>query len=428
MNQFELTVLPNQLQAVIVPMPAVKSVTALALVKAGTRYEELANNGISHFLEHLVFKGTRRYPTALALSSAIDAVGAEFNAFTGKEDTGFYVKAAARQIKLALEVVSQLLFYPLLRSKELEVERGVILEEIRMYEDQPMAKVGKDFESLLYSNTPLGWSALGLPKVIKSLSRGDFGKFQEELYRPERVVLVLAGAAESLQRQTVSQLIKEYFGVGKTREKVDNYEERFVFEQDRPQIKLMHKKIEQAHLCLGVRTFPKGDKRRYALAVLAAILGGGMSSRLFTEIREKRGLAYYVKASTQAYLDNGYLVMQAGTNPKKVTEVVRLALAEFQKISEGKFKAKELTKAKEYLKGQFVLSLEDSEAVADLYAEDLLLEGKVRVPEEILKNIQGVTSREVQVLAEEVFVKRRLNLALITPEAKEGELERVLKI
>jgi len=418
MNQFHLQKLANQLQVVTVPMAHVKSVTVLALVKAGTRLETEKTNGISHFLEHMVFKGTRKYASALKLASAVDAVGAEINAFTSKEYTGFYVKSAADHLALALEIVGELVFNPLMPEKELETERGVILEEIRMYEDQPMAKIKMDFETLLYSNTSLGWLTLGREENINNLSLQDFSSYRKRLYRPRRMLLALAGNDQAVKGS--AKLVKQYFGEQGGNLTDMEVNKKLVFNQSQPGEKIIRKKTEQAHLCLGVRTYAKGDSRRYRLAVLSSLLGGGMSSRLFTEIREKRGLAYYVRSGVQTYSDNGYLVMQAGTEAKNIKQVVKLALSEFNKVKQGRFSLKELKKAKEYLKGQFVLSLEDSQSLADLYGEDILIEGKPRTPAEIIKATNQVTKEEVQAVAEEIFIDQRLNLAVITPEEPKG--------
>jgi predicted Zn-dependent peptidase len=425
MNRFKQHVFPQGLKLITIPVPGVKSVTALLLVRAGTRHEKPETNGISHFLEHMVFKGTLKYPTALDISTAVDELGAEFNAFTGKEYTGFYVKSAAQHVERAVDVVCQLVFGPKLAKKDLEVERGVILEEIRMYEDQPMAKVGKEFETLLYSNTALGWETVGKPENIRSLAVSDFVAYRNSLYQPSRMVLALAGNPEAVGNREAGKIIKTY--LDKVNQVEGPKEERFIFHQPTPALRLVEKKTEQAHLCLGVRAYAKGDKRRYAAAVLAGLLGGGMSSRLFQEIREKRGLAYYVKADVQAYTDNGYLVMQAGTEPKNVREVIQVALQEFAKISAGRFMNSELTKAKEYLKGQFILSLEDSQAVADHFGEDLLLEGKVRTPGEILTATDQVTKAQVQKVAREIFVNSGLNLAVISPKINEEQMEKSLR-
>ena len=426
MNDYQLQTFSNGLRVVTIPLPHVKSVTVMAMVKAGSRLETPQTNGISHFLEHMVFKGTRKYPTALKLATAVDAIGAEFNAFTGKEETTYYVKAAENQIEKALKVVYELVFQPLIPAKELEIERGVILEEIRMYEDQPMWKVGIVFESLIYRQTPLGWQILGKPENIRSLSQQDFWDYRQKLYHPHQMVLGLAGSATALKSQKVKPWLaklSQVDGVKKLTTKLRD----LTFSQTKPAVQVETKKTEQAHLCLGVRTFKRSHPRRYALAVLSALLGGGMSSRLFTEIREKRGLAYYVRSGVQAYADNGYLMMQAGTEPKNTVEVVKVALEEFSKIARGEFKDQELKKVREYIKGQFILSLEDSKDLAGLYVEDILHEDKPRTPGMILKAIEAVTKTQVQALAAKIFVKRSLNFAAISPKGKEEELEKVLR-
>jgi len=232
------------------------------------------------------------------------------------------------------------------------------------------------------------------------------------------MLLALAGNDQAVKGS--AKLVKQYFGKQGGNLTDLEVNKKLVFNQSQPGEKIIRKKTEQAHLCLGVRTYAKGDSRRYRLAVLSSLLGGGMSSRLFTEIREKRGLAYYVRSGVQTYSDNGYLVMQAGTEAKNIKQVVKLALNEFNKVKQGRFSLKELKKAKEYLKGQFVLSLEDSQSLADLYGEDILIEGKPRTPAEIIKATNQVTKEEVQAVAEEIFIDQRLNLAVITPEEPKG--------
>ncbi len=426
MNHYNLKTLANRLRLLTIPMPSVRSVTVLAMIAAGSRYETPQNNGISHFLEHMVFKGTKKYPTSLKLSTAVEEVGAEFNAFTAKEHTGFYVKVAGGQINRALDVVSQLIFAPLLPQKELEIERGVILEEIRMYEDRPMAKVGIDFETLLYSNTPLGWMTLGTMENIKKMSLKAFNDYLGEYYQPQRVILGIAGSEKVINQPKTARLVEQYFG---QKGEINHAREakKLTYIQTKSALRVIKKKTEQAHLCLGVRALPRGDRRRYDLAVLSALLGGGMSSRLFMEIREKRGLAYYVRSGAEAYLDNGYFVMQAGTEAKNIAEVVKIALAEFNKIKEGQIPDKEFNKAKEAIRGQFILSLEDSQSVAGLYVEDLLLENRVRTPAAIIQSLEKVTKVEVRQIAKDIFTNKRLNLAVITPDGEEEKLEEILK-
>ncbi|MBU0619164.1 insulinase family protein [Patescibacteria group bacterium] len=406
------TVLANGLRLVQVPLPT-DSVTVLCLVGAGSKQETPATSGLSHFLEHLVFKGTKKYPGSFNISSTIDGIGAEFNAYTGKEETGFYVKSAVSHLELALEVVAQLVFQPLLKPADLEQERGVIIQEINMREDQPMMKVGEIFNSLMYAQASLGWKIIGTKKNILNLQKKDFDQYRRRLYHPQNMVLVLAGG----QPDQALNLVKKHFSMHNNNTAVvdrllpaRNQE----IEPSKQTVKLIHKPIEQAHFCLGVRALPRCHADRYVLAVLTAILGGGMSSRLFTEIREKRGLAYYVRSQGEDYLPAGHFVSQAGTDVNKAEEAIKLVLAEYKKIGRH-LPEKELVKAKEFIKGRLVLSLEDSRSVASMVADDLLLEGKIRGPKKLISGINRVSSADVCRLAQEIFQPEAMRLAVVGP-------------
>ncbi len=403
--------LNNGLRVVLAPVMGLSSVTVLTLVGAGTRYETVANNGISHFLEHMVFKGTKEYPSAADISRAIDEVGGVFNAFTGKEYTGFYVKTGTDHLDFGLKMVSQLVFEPILPKKEMEIERGVILEEIRMYEDQPQVKVGQVFEEVVFKGSTLAWDTLGTEEIIRKVKIEDFRNYMDYLYSPNRMVLVIAGGLGEIE--TLEDKVETYFGKKKDIVKLNM--EKFEFKQKKRALKQIIKKTEQTHMLYGFRTFGRGDQRRYILAVLSTILGGGMSSRFFEEIREKKGLAYYVSASVENYIEDGYLAMNAGTNPKMAGKVLKIAQEEFEKIKTKKVPSKELNKAKEYIKGHLKLSMEDSYHLAGFYAEDLLMENKIRSLDEVLKGINQVTAEEVRSLAAEIFTEEKSNLALIGP-------------
>ncbi len=425
-SKYTKQTLSNGLRLVTVPMPGVRSVTALVLVGVGSRQEKKKTRGITHFLEHLPFKGTKKYPTSLKLSSVLDAVGAEYNAFTGKEYTGFYVKSASEHLELGLDFLSQLIFHPLLEEEDIKKEKGVIIEEINMYEDQPMVKVMWDFETLLYGNTSLGWETLGTKETVSGFGRGDFSDYMKRWYCPGNMVIGIAGAIP--QAQSVKRKVQSLFS---TRSDFQGSptEGRLKFEQQRPVLAVKYKKTEQAHLCLGVRTFKRNNPDRYALSLLATILGGNMSSRLFTEVRGKRGLAYYINTAGQSYIDNGYLVTRAGTDIRKTGEAVRVIIEEYQKVSRSQLPvaSKELNKAKEYVKGKLILGLEDSEEVASLYVDDLLLEGKIRTPEEILKAVDKVSIADIKKVAGEIFRPENLNMTVIGPFKDKEKFEKLLR-
>ncbi|MGI5828277.1 MAG: M16 family metallopeptidase [Patescibacteria group bacterium] len=405
--------LENGLRYITVPIPGVKSATALALVKAGTRYETSDNNGISHFLEHMVFKGTEKMPTALDIATKVDSIGGSFNAFTGKEYTGYYVTAAVSHLDLAMDVVSQLIFHPRLPKRELEVERGVILEEIRMYEDEPQARVSQLFDQVMFSPATLGWDTLGKPEIIKSLPQEAFKEYLDYLYVPNRIVVVVAGGISEETNGKVKAQLTKYFGKEKPNTKFN--ERHFTFKQTKPKKKVIVKPTEQCHLIYGYRTFGRDNENRYALSVLATVLGGGMSSRLFTEIREKRGLAYYVGSVRDTYTESGYVGMRAGTKPESAQQVLDIAQAEFSKLHSEPISDKELTKAKEYIKGHLLLRLENSYEVAGFFAEDLLMEDKTRSIDEVLAKVDAVKAEDVQRLAGELFIDKSKNVAAIGP-------------
>ena len=425
--KYQKQTLSNGLKLLTVPMPAVESVTVLILVGAGSRYEEKEINGISHFLEHMAFKGTQKRPTALEIASTIDGIGAEFNAFTSKDHTGYYIKAAKKHLSLLVDVLSDMLLHSKFDEKEIEKERGVIIEEINMYEDTPMRKVGDFYENLLYGDSKLGRDISGRKEVIKSVKREDFLSYIRRFYGPGNTIIAVAGGIETNKRlaSSVERLVENYLGDWKEKgiEKPELVKDR----QNEPAVLVRFKDTQQAHLCLGVRSYNLTHPDRYKLGVLTAILGGGMSSRLFIEVREKRGLAYYVRSNNEQYHDVGNFVTQAGVDVTRIDDAIKVMLSEFVKIAKEPVSAEELMKAKELLKGRLILELEDSRSVAGLYATTLLLEDKVRTPDEILKQVDSVTVGDIQKVAKEIFDEQTLNLAIIGPYKEEERFRKLLK-
>jgi len=407
---YKRKVLKNGLRVITASMPSLESATVLVMVDVGSRYESRANSGISHFLEHMAFKGTEKRPSAVDISSVIDGMGGEFNAFTGKEYTGFYIKSAKSRMETSFDVLSDMLLHSKFDQREIEKEKGVILEELNLYEDTPARKVGELYERLLYGDTPMGWDIGGDKEVIKKVKREDFVKYLANFYSADNITIVVAGGVKDSQ---VEKLAEEYFGemksfeVGKAKSVVED--------QKKPAIMVVKKKTEQAHLVLGVRTVDMKSEKRHALSVLAAIMGGGMSSRLFHEVREKRGLGYYVRSSSDEYSDCGTFVSSAGVDPKRVEEAIKVMMVEYRKVSGGRMKlgVGELNKAKELIKGHLVLDLEDSKSVAVYYAGQELFEEEIENPDEIVKKIDAVTIDEVEGVGKEFFRNQGLNLAVI---------------
>lgn len=408
--KFKRTFLPNGLRVLTIPMPSFESATVMVMVGAGSRYEKKTNNGISHFLEHMAFKGTKKRPSAIEISSIIDGMGGEFNAFTGRETTGYYIKSSAGNIQTSMDILSDMLSDSLLNPKEIEKEKGVILEEINMVEDNPMRKIGDIYERLLYKDTPMGWDIAGEKEIIRKIQRKDFLNYMSSLYSSDNITVVVAGG---INTEETLNLVNKYFGKMKRFDTIryDNVVEN----QTKPEIVIKEKKTEQVHIALGVRTVPNEHADRYPLYLLAAVLGGGMSSRLFHEVREKRGLAYYVRSSSDHYIDCGSLVSTAGIDPKRVEEAIKVMIEEYQKVRSSKFgvQSSELKKAKEFSKGHIVLEFEDSRSVASFYAVQELLEKKIDNPDEVLDKIDKVTLEDIERVAKKYLVSKTLNLAII---------------
>lgn len=423
--RFNKTILPNGLRVITIPMPSFESATVMVMVGAGSRFETKQNSGISHFLEHMAFKGTEKRPTALVISSLIDGMGGEFNAFTGKETTGYYIKAAKSNVELCLDVLSDMLQNSKLEQAEIDKEKGVILEEINLYEDTPMRKIGDIYEALLYGDTPLGWDIAGEKDIIKKTKRQDFLDYMGSLYSADNMTVVVAGGIDEGE---VLSLVKKYFSNMKKFKTIKALP--IVENQKKPAILIKEKKTEQIHIAMGVRTVDNDNQEKYSLEVLASILGGGMSSRLFHEIREKRGLAYYVRTHSDHYRDCGSLVTLAGIDPKRVVEAVSVLAEEYAKVRVGKVNISEdeVSKAKEFLKGHFVLELEDSRSVAGYYAHQELLEKDKINPDEVLAKIDAISLDQITQVGKTYFKNSTLNLALIGDYSDRQKLEDIVRL
>jgi len=421
---FRKTTLKNGLRIVTVPQKSSQAVTVLALVGTGSKYEEKEISGISHFLEHMYFKGTKRRPDALAVSETMDKLGGVFNAFTSEEFTGYYAKVSAGHLDAALDWVSDIYLNSLLPKKEMERERGVIIEEINMLLDTPLIYIGELWKTLLYGNQPAGWDVAGTKESVSSISREQLFHYMKSQYVAQNTVVCVSGKASSSQ---AIEKVKKYFSKIKTSE---SQPKPGVFERQKaPELLLHFKKTDQTHLALGSRTFYSlFHPQRYAAEILGIILGGMMSSRLFTEVREKLGLAYYVRTNTEADTDTGYLVTLAGIDNSRVEKAISTILKEYKKISHAKVPVSELKKAKDNLKGKLSLTLETSDAKAFFYAGQELLENKISTPEDIFKKIDKVSVNDILKVAKDIFKPERLNLALIGPFKDKNKFKKLLKI
>jgi len=421
--------LANGLRTVLVPMEGVKSLTVLAMVGVGSRYEEKKYSGISHFLEHMVFKGSAKWPQALDLSQTVDGIGADFNAFTGKEYTGFYVKAASRHVELALDVLTDMLYTPKLRTSDIEREKGVIVEEINMYNDLPQRKVGDLFDQAMYGDVGLGRRIDGDKEAVLGFDRADFKKHLETWYGLDNTCFVVAGDGDVVENGKILKLIEKYTSKGEgygetTEEKKVGFEEH-----GEVQVAVHTKESDQAHLVMGFPTFSMHHPDRYVLSVLGTILGGNMSSRLFTEVREKRGLAYYARVDVDRFQDTGALAAAEGVDINRVDEAVEVTMKVFSDVTrdgQNGVSPEELTRAKEYLSGSLVLSMEGSRNTAQFWAMKEVLGDEVIGPEEVLKRVRAVKHEDVVRVAREIIDPGKMVFSLVGPVDDGGRFEKLL--
>ena len=412
----KVSTLKNGMKLLRVPMSGVESIATVVMVKAGSRYEDEADYGVAHFLEHMVFKGTKKYPTNKILTQKVDGVGAAFNAFTSEEGTAFYLRSAAKDLDLTLDVLSQLTTQMLLEPEEIERERGVILEEKHMYEDQPSAFNSQEFIKMFCAGTGLGHDVVGTDKSIKNIKQETFRKFIARWYRPEHMLLVVAGKKQAVQAPDLEEKAERYFKFGKLTGKAarqeDFWEKEFHYGE---RLNFIDRKTEQTHFILGWPSLNRFDKRDNTLDVLQTILGGNMSSRLFSEVRERRGLCYYVYAQASSFCDSGYFGASSGVNPEKLIEAIKVTVDEFSQLASGekKVEAAELARAKDYLCGQMTLSAESVYALALNYGTQLLFENRIRTVSQEMKRVQAVTLDDVQALARELIRPEELRLSAI---------------
>ena len=421
MSVFERHTLDNGLRVLTADMPSVQSVTCMIMLAAGSRYETPDTNGIAHFAEHMFFKGTQRRPTAREIGMEVDGLGGEFNAFTSKEYTGYYVKCAAEYRDRALDVLVDMLRNSKFESEEIEREKGVIVEEMNMYYDTPRDFIGGVYDQLLYGDQPLGWDIIGKKETVRAADRDTFLGYVDRWYKPERMVVGLGGRLEGDPLEPVQRLLGD-LGAQDTGAPPAVQVER----GSEPQVTIHRKESDQAHLCLGVRSYPLDHPDRYAVLLLSTVLGTGMSSRLFTEVRERRGLAYYVFAHNQSYTDAGSLYSQAGVDINRADEAVETIAKEFRRIADETVPAEELEKARALAKGRFVLRLENPQGMTMFGLSREVLEGRAVEPDEITAGLDAVTAEDVQRVAQDVIGSGGMNLALIGPFEDAAPFEELL--
>ncbi len=420
--KYSKKVLKNGLRVITVPMKDNPTVTVLVLVEAGSEYEEKRVNGISHFLEHMCFKGTIKRPKAINISKELDGLGSQYNAFTAQEYTGYYAKSDARHFTKIFDIISDIYLNSTFPEVEMQKEKGVIIEEINMYEDMPNKHVQDLMTKLLYGDQPAGWNVAGEKKNILEMKRDDFVAYKKKHYLPEATVLIVAG---KVTEKEVMKEVKNVFGkvLRGDKGKKAKVEEK----QEHPQVLVSFKETDQTHFVLGVRSYDLFNKKNNVLTVLSTILGGGMSSRLFTKLREEMGVGYYVRAFNDASIDHGFLQISAGVDNKRIDEVLKAVLHECIKLKNEKVGVEELNKVKEYLIGNMKLSLESSDDIANFHGGQELLKKEIKNIEEKADEIRKVTASQIQALAKDIFKDKKLNLALIGPFKEKEEFLKILK-
>jgi predicted Zn-dependent peptidase len=420
---FKKTTLKNGLRIITVPQKETKAVTVLVMAGTGSKYEEKKLSGISHFVEHMAFKGTKKKKGPMEVSGCLDEIGGEMNAFTGEEYTGYYVKVDAVHFEIAMDWISDIFLNSTILDKEVEKERGVIIEEINMYNDNPMRNIGDVWRKALYGDQPAGWFIGGTKDSVSNIKRADMLNYINSQYTAKNTVVCVVG---NIKEKQAIEMVKKYFSKMPT--SINKEKVSVVDKQSESNVFIFNKKTKQTTMALGVRGYNHLHEDKYVLDIIAVLLGGMMSSRMFNEVREKLGAAYYVATYNESETDTGYLSTFAGIDSSKLNKVIETILREYKKLKEVKVSEKELKKIKDHLRGKIVLGIESSDAKASFYCTQEVLKNKIMTIEEIIKKIEKVTVNDIMRVARDIFKEEKLNLAIIGPyKGKEVYFKKLLK-
>jgi predicted Zn-dependent peptidase len=422
--KYKKHILKNGLRVILVPIKEMTTATALICVGTGSRFEDVHENGLAHFLEHMFFKGTKKRPKAMMILKELDTLGSQHNAYTGKDRTAYYTKVPSAKILQAMDILHDLFLNSTFEAREIKKESGTIIQEINMYQDMPAQKVYDVFETLLYGKDhPLGREILGTKQNVTSFVRKDFLAYIARCYAAHNTVVCVTG---NFSEKKVLAKIKADFGTMYGGDRP--HHELFIGTQKNPVCRIEEKKTDQTHFVLGVHTGGFDHKDRYVYSILANILGGGMSSRLWEEVREKRGLAYSVHAFVDFYPEVGYFAVKAGVEHDKLIDAIELILKELRKVAQRGVTEEEFERARSGFEGRIAYSMETSDAIASNFAEQEATRDEIVVPEESLRRIKKVTRADIQRVAREIFVNKNLNCAIIGPQGKrEKEIKKVFQ-
>jgi predicted Zn-dependent peptidase len=418
-------VLENGLRIVLVPLHDTQTALVMVLTETGSEYESKEKNGISHFLEHMCFKGTTNRPSSKLISAELDGMGAGHNAFTSGDYTGFYAKAHADKTEQMLDIISDMYLNSTFPAEEIEKEKGVVIEEINMKEDRPQSKVWEVLGTALYGDQPAGRTVLGTKETVSSFTREDLLAYHKEQYVPESTIVLIGGKIDA---DKVTSQVEALFGGIESRKKSERLKVRE--EQTEPCIALHHKKSDQVHIVLGFRSFINlyDEENMRPTGMLSAVLGRGMSSRLFTRIREDLGLAYYVGASHNAEIDYGLFTINLGVSKKNVTKALEAVFVELKKIKEELVGEEELRRVKDMRKGRFYLGLETSSDWAEFYGFQELNHQNIEEPEEIIAKREAITAEQIQEMAQKIFRPEVLTIAMVGPVDNEEEIRATISL
>ncbi|RKD34486.1 M16 family metallopeptidase [Thermohalobacter berrensis] len=413
-------ILSNGLRVVTEYIPYVKSVSIGIWVESGSRKENETNNGISHFIEHMLFKGTKTR-NAREIAESIDSVGGQLNAFTTKECTCFYAKVLDNHLPIAIDILADMLFNSKFSEEDIEKEKNVVIEEINMYEDSPEDLVHDLLSQTIYDGHSLALPILGKAEVLKELTQKDIIKYFQKHYTPHNTVISIAG---NFNEDKIMQLIEKYFSKWNSEKPVENTLKPPILYQ-----RLINKRkiTEQLHLCIGMEGIAQDRDELYSLLILNNVFGGSMSSRLFQKIREEKGLVYSIYSYPSSYKDTGIFTIYAGLNPNQITNVSRLIINEIKDIKVNKLRKEEIKKAKEQLKGNFILGLESTSSRMSSIGKSELLLGKIHSPKEIINRIDSITYDDINNIIQKVFDFKKLNLAFVGNIENEESVKKRLK-
>lgn len=419
---FKKIVLDNGLRIITAPMQGTNTVTVLVLCGTGSDYESKEINGISHFLEHMFFKGTQRRPTPQTIAYELASMGSISNAFTSHELTGYYIKAGKNYLPNSLDILADIYKNSLLLGEEIEREKQVIIEEIHKDHDIPTNHIWRLWEKHLYGDQPAGWDISGDEGLIRSWKRDDFANYFNHQYVSLNTAVIVAGNFDELETvERIRDLFGDVRNAPPIRKKPAVVEEQFA-----PSVETEHRKTDQTHLVLGFRGYDVNHPNRHAAEILGTILGGGMFSRMFDEIREKLGLAYWVSTEHESYSNRGFLVTYAGIDHKNVEKTITTALKEYRKIRDELVQPPELQRVKDYIRGTTLIALEASNAVAHFVGTEEMIIGRPMTVDEVFAKIDEVTSDQIATVAKDIIQPQNLNLVMIGPHEDKTQFEKLL--